>query len=286
VSLISLITLTYNKLAVTRRCLPSLLQSSARNWELIVLENGSTDGTLEWLKAFQREAESAGIRITILPQANNIGCSTGRNVAAAAASGDRLVFLDNDVAVRSRDWLQGLGRVFEEDSTAAIVCPKLVYPFPPYAIQCAGGAVTPAGRVVFMGRGEANGEPRFNRRCEVQWAISACWMVRADVFRESGGFDEAFNPVQFEDTDLCYRIRSRGHRVVYEPAVEMYHYESTTTAGTAGLPNTALVVRHGLLFRNRWLSVIEKENGPAESEAAWRKIAIPPLESIPEPPVV
>lgn len=282
----SLIILTHNKLAVTRRCLPSLLQSADRDWELVVVENGSTDGTLLWLHEFRKDAGKAGIPVTILAQPENIGCSTGRNVAAAAAAGERLVFLDNDVAVRSRDWLSGLSRVLDEDRSAAIVCPKLVYPFPPHDIQCAGGAVTRAGRVVFTGRGEANGDPRFNAWREVQWAISACWMVRAAAFRESGGFDEAFNPVQFEDTDLCYRFRSRGWKTVYEPSVEMYHYESTTTAGTINLPNTALVIRHGLLFRNRWRHMIETENGPAESEAAWRKIAIPPFESIPEPPMV
>ncbi len=282
----SLIILTHNKLAVTRRCLPSLLRSADRDWELVVVDNGSTDGTLEWLAEFQLESRKAGVPMTVLPQTRNIGCSTARNLAACGAAGEKLVFLDNDVSMRSRAWLSGLDRALDEERSAAIVCPKLLYPFPPHDIQCAGGAVTRAGRVVFMGRGEANGDPRFNARREVQWAISACWMVRADAFRESGGFDEAFNPVQFEDTDLCYRLRSRGWTTVYEPSVEMYHYESTTTAGTVNLPNTALVIRHGLLFRNRWRRMIETENGPAESEAAWRKIAIPPFESIPEPPVV
>lgn len=111
-------------------------------------------------------------------------------------------------------------------------------------------------------------------------------MIRADVLPEAGGFDEAFNPVQFEDTDLCYRVRSRGWRVLYEPSVEMYHYESTTTAGTANLPNPALVVRHGLLFKNRWRHMIEKEEGPPEAEAAWRKSEIPPFDTIAVPPLI
>lgn len=282
----SVIILTHNKLPVTRRCLPTLLQTAGRDWELIVLDNGSSDGTVEWLREFQCEAGRAGVPMTILPQPRNIGCSTARNLAAAAAGGRRLVFLDNDVALRCRDWLAGLTRALESDPRAAVVCPKLLYPFPPHAIQCAGAAVTRGGRVVFLGRGEPGDDPRFNARREVQWAISACWMMRAEVFRESGGFDEAFNPVQFEDTDLCYRLRGKGWKVLYEPAVELYHYESTTTAGTAALPNTALVVRHGLLFRKRWMGTIEKENGPPDADAAWRRIDIPPFEAIPEPPVV
>lgn len=282
----SLIILTHNKLAVTRRCMPTLLQSADRNWELIVVENGSTDGTPAWLQEFKRTAEGEGIPVTLLPQANNIGCSTARNLALAAAAGDTAVFVDNDVSVRSRDWLSGLSRALDNEPRAGMVGPKLVYPFPPYRIQFAGGAVTRSGRVQFCGRGDALDDPRFTRPREVQYAISACLMVRMDVLRDAGGFDEAFNPVQFEDTDLCYRVRSRGWRVLYEPSVEMYHYESTTTAGTAALPNTALVVRHGLLFKNRWMHMIETENGPAEAEAAWRKIDIPPFESIADPPLI
>ncbi len=285
-SRVSLIVLTHNKLAVTRRCLPTLLRAAPAGLELVVVENGSTDGTLEWLGEFQHDARKNGVAMTVLPQTTNIGCSTARNLAASGALGDRLVFLDNDVSVRSRHWLAGLGRALDESPDAAIVCPKLVYPFAPHAIQCAGAAVTRAGRVVFAGRGEAIDDPRFNAPREVQWAISACWMVRATVFRESGGFDEAFNPVQFEDADLCYRFRSHGWKTIYEPSVEMYHYESTTTAGTVSLPNTALVIRHGLLFRNRWKPLIETEDGPPEADAAWRKIDIPAFETISEPPVV
>lgn len=281
---VSLITLTYNKLAVTRRCLPGLLHSADRGWELIVVENGSTDGTLEWLAGFQREAGRAGVKVTVLANPANVGCSTARNQGIAAASGETIVFIDNDVTVRSRTWLGSLSRLLDADPGIGLVGPKLVYPFSPYRIQFAGGAVSRTGRVQFMGRGEANDDPRFNTRREVQYVISACCMTRRSVLDKAGGFDEAFNPVQFEDTDLCYRIRDKGSRIVYEPEVEMYHYESTTTAGTHGLANTALVVRHGLLFKGRWKRMFETENGPADTDIAWHKIAFPPLDTIPEPP--
>jgi GT2 family glycosyltransferase len=285
-SKLSVITLTYNKLACTKRCLPSLLQSDCQSWELIVVENGSTDGTLEWLKWFQREAEWAGVKVTILASPTNIGCSTARNQAIAASVGERIVFVDNDVALRNRNWLEKLGQVLDTKLEVGIVGPKLVYPFPPHRIQFAGGAVSRTGRVQFMGRGEAIDDPRFNTRRECQYFISACFMIRRDALLEAGGFDEAYNPVQFEDTDLCYKVRRHGHRILYEPSVEMYHFESVTTAGTPSLANTAIVVRHGLLFKERWKAMFEKEDGPSDADIAWKKIAIPPLESIPEPPVV
>lgn len=283
---ISIIILTHNKLAVTRRCLPRLLQSADAGWELIVVDNGSTDGTTAWLRGFQGEAERAGLRMRVLANAANAGCSTARNQGIAAATGDRIVFVDNDVTVRSRNWLGRLSRLLDVDPAIGMVGPKLVYPVAPYRIQFAGGAVSRTGRVQFLGRGAAIDDSRFNVRREVQYLISACCMTRRSVLEQAGGFDEAFNPVQFEDTDLCYRIREKGYRILFEPAVEMYHYESSTTAGTAALPNTALVVRHGLLFKQRWMRMIEKEDGPPDSAIAWHPIPLPSLETIPEPPII
>jgi GT2 family glycosyltransferase len=102
----------------------------------------------------------------------------------------------------------------------------------------------------------------------------------------AGGFDEAFNPVEYEDLDLCYRIRSHGFSNLYLPDVEMYHFESVTTAGTPALPNTALIIRHSLEFKKRWSYMFENEKGPDETEAQWERIPIPPFETIGELPLV
>lgn len=271
---VSVVTLTHNKLDYTRRCLASLLQTTGVLWELVVVDNGSTDGTPAWVEEFRETAAGSGVAVTLLRNTGNIGCSTARNQGAAVARGTRLVFADNDVALRSRGWLTRLERVLESDSAVAIAGPKLVYPVPPHRIQCAGVGISRTGRVLFRGRGESREDPRFNRAEDVQCLISACFMVRRDVFEAAGGFDEAFNPVEFEDFDLCYRVRSRGRRVVYEPSVEMYHFESVTTAGTPALPNTGLIIRHGLLFKKRWRHLFEQEAGPADAETAWRRLRV------------
>ncbi|MBA4387921.1 MAG: hypothetical protein C0404_08060 [Verrucomicrobia bacterium] len=283
--LISVITLTHNKLEVTRRCLPGLLAGSHAPLEIVVVDNGSTDGTVEWLAAFAKEARNSGVKFARILNKKNAGCSTARNQALEKARGTKIVFADNDVTLRSRNWLQTLSQTLEDDACTAMAGPKLVYPRKPYDIQFAGGAVSKSGRVQFIGRGESNGDPRFNKRCEVQWFASACLMVRKAVLDDVGGFDEAFNPVQFEDTDLCYRVRSRGYRIVYEPSAEMYHFESTTTAGTEAVPNAALVIRHGLLFKERWRYMFSKENGPPDPETAWRKMPPCDISTIGQLPV-
>ena len=284
---VSVITLTHNKLPYTQRCLPGLLQTSFSNWELIIVDNGSTDGTVEWLlHNFQPAGEKHGIKVTVLQNKSNIGCSTSRNQGAGVARGQKLVFVDNDVTLRSKNWLSKLASILDSSQTIGMAGPKLVYPFPPYNIQFAGGAVSPSGRVQFMGRGESREDPRYNYRREVQCFISACFMIKRDIFEKAGGFDEAFNPVEYEDIDLSYRVRSMGYTIIYEPSIEMYHFESVTTTGTPSLPNTYLIIKNGMLFKQRWRHMFERENGPADSEAKWRNIETRRIDEIKDLPLL
>lgn len=285
-SLISVITLTHNKLDVTRTCLTSLLGTASQPWELIVVDNGSSDGTDQWLREFRRTAAEQNVRVTIIGNPGNIGCSTARNQGIARAEGRRLVFIDNDIALRSRHWLRDMEHALDTLDRAAMVGPKLVYPYEPFDIQCAGAAVAPTGRVQFRGRGAPRNDPRFATTREVQCLISACFMVDKDAIAECGGFDEAFNPVEFEDIDLCYRIRSHGFRVYYLHSVEMYHFESVTTAGTPSLPNTRLIVKNGLLFKRRWQHMFAVENGPSDRESRWQHRPARPFADLGPLPVI
>lgn len=280
--MISVVTLTHNKLACTQRCLRSYFQTTGGQWELIVVDNGSTDGTREWLQDYRTEAASQGVPVTVIQNPGNIGCCTARNQGIACAQGHYIVFVDNDVALRTRSWLSRMAAACDADPAIAMVGPKIVYPYPPHNIQFAGGAVSPSGRVQFCGRGEARTDPRFTYRREVQFAISACCMVRRDCLARHGGFDEAFNPVEYEEIDLAYRLRSKGYKILYLPDVEMYHFESVTTAGTAALPNKYLIIKHGLLFKQRWRHMFAHENGPSDTETQWRPIPRRAAEAIGE----
>ena len=285
----SLIVLCYNKLDCTQRCLAAVVQNSAVDapWELIVVDNGSTDGTRDWLDhELSALATRRNLRLTVLSNAANVGCSTARNQAMAAATGRNLVFLDNDVAPRTRDWLPRLAAGLEAHPRTALIGPKLVYPHPPHDIQCAGVGISRRGHVCFRGRGEPRSDPRFNQPGPVQCLISACLLARTDLVRESGGFDEAFNPVQFEDFDLCYRLRSQGWEARYLPDVEMYHFESVTTQGTATLANPAVVVRNGLTFQRRWRQLFAHEDGPDEDACRWRQVPEMRMNEIGELPLV
>jgi len=285
----SLITLSYNKLACTKRCLSALLADSLVDapWELIVVDNGSTDGSGEWCDGELKALGAAhGVPVTVLHNSGNVGCSYARNRAIAAARGELLVFADNDIAPRTRRWMPGLRAALASVPRGGMAGAKMVYPWTPYPIQCAGVGISPRGHVCFRGRGDPIDDPRFCRQEIVQCLISACLMIPAALIQKHGGFDEAFHPVQFEDFDLCYRLREAGYAAVYAPAVEMYHFESVTTQGTPTVRNAAVVVRNGLLFQKRWRHLFAGENGPGEEACRWRKIEPVPFSSIGPLPLV
>ncbi|NOZ21937.1 MAG: glycosyltransferase family 2 protein [Planctomycetes bacterium] len=276
-STFSIIILTRDKADYTEACLKSLLTTEGGDYEVVIVDNGSTDRTLDLLESMKAEFAGAGSRLRVIAKGENVGCCTGRNEGVAAAAGEYIVFLDNDTMVKDVDWLVRLREVLDSDPQIQIVGPKITYPFEPHWIQCAGAAISKTGRVQFRGRGESRDTPEFNVQRDVQCLISAGFMFPKELFDVIGGLDEAFNPIEFEDFDFCYRARSRGYRVVYVPSVEIHHWESITSDGTPSLPNTYLIIKHGMLFKKRWRHVFEQEDGPPDSETKWKKIEMPSL---------
>ena len=125
----SLITLSHNKMACTRRCLSALLTDTLVDapWEMIVVDNGSTDGSAEWCDTELVALGAAhGVPVTVLHNPGNIGCSFARNRAVAVARGTHLVFVDNDVAPRTRRWMQGLRAALESRPGVGMAGAKMV----------------------------------------------------------------------------------------------------------------------------------------------------------------
>lgn len=276
----SIIILTHNKAAYTRQCLESILRGDCSRVEVIVVDNGSTDDTRALLAEMTGRFAAGGGCLRVILNERNVGCSTGRNMGLAAATGEYIVFLDNDTIIPDPAWLDKMAAVLGQHERARLVGPKICYPFPPYRIQCAGVGISRTGRVQFRGRGELPDDPRFARTEPVQALISACMMFDAALPREIGGLDEAFNPIEYEDLDFCYRARARGYQAIYTPDPVVYHWESITSEGTPALPNKYLIIKHGLLFKERWRHMFANENGPPDEETRWKKIEVPSLEGV------
>ncbi|MBV9863846.1 MAG: glycosyltransferase [Abitibacteriaceae bacterium] len=268
--MISVIVLHHDKVEYSRACLQSLLRSSARPLEVINVDNGSHDSTPQMLDEWEASAQAAGIETQRLRFETNIGAVRGRNVAMEKARGQHIVFLDNDTIVAQQNWLEALRDFLEADASRAIVAPKMLFPWEPYLIECCGCGVSPRGRIQYIGRGEARDsclEPR-----QVQCAISAAWMMTRALYEKLGPLDEVYSPVQYEDLDYCYRARMEGHQVWVQPAVELYHFEHTTTALSEDINFKYVTTKNGVTFKKRWGAVIEGENGPDESQTQWASI--------------
>jgi len=278
--MISIVVLAHNKSRYTDACLRSVLETNSSKFELIVSDNGSTDDTPEVLKAIGQLAHSKKIPFKLIRNSSNIGCSTSRNMAVEAAIGDEIVFLDNDTLICDMDWLKKMRDVLYSENDIAFVGPKICYPFEPHLIQCAGVGVSKSGRIQFIGRGEPQDDPRFCKQREVQTLISACYMFKRSLYNQIGGLDEAFNPVQYEDFDFCYRARKAGLKCIYTPDTIVYHWESVTSDGSPAIANRYVIIKNGMLFKKRWRHMFENEDGPSDADTIWQTIEIPSIEGL------
>ncbi len=232
----SIVIPTFNNLSLTQLCLQSLSRAqTALKFEVIVVDNASTDGTSEFL----RQQEEAG-RLRLLGNASNQGFARACNQGAAAALGKHVLFLNNDTRV-TPGWLEAMIEAGNRPRVG-IVGAKLLYT--DNRIQHAGiGFIH--GVPDHLHRYAAADAPEVNRFRELDMVTGACLLVRRELFLQLAGFDEVFrNGV--EDIDLCLRARTAGWKVAYEPKAVVYHLEGLS----AGRFNH---VRENLrMFFDRW----------------------------------
>jgi GT2 family glycosyltransferase len=219
--LVSIVIPVYNHVDQTIRCLGSIAAVGANcTFEVVVVDDGSTDGSADWLKAF------VNVRLHRLPA--NSGFVAACNQGAAVARGHYLVFLNNDTEVTA-DWLDALIRCFTSEAHCGMVGAKLV--FPDGTLQEAGGIVFADGSACNYGRGGNPQDPRYDFVREVDYCSGACVAIPKALFEELGGFDTYYSPAYYEDTDLAFSVRAAGYRVIYQPRACVVHFEGQT-AGT------------------------------------------------------
>ena len=280
--MISLVIPSLNKLTYTSRCLDSLLLTMGVEFEFVIIDNGSTDGTPDYLLDFRRRAAQLGIGVTVVLNDRNVGACTARNIGIGLCGGTEIAFLDNDIVLRDRHWLATLHATLTAEERTGGVIPKLLFPFPPFAIEHAGIGISPSGTVGYLGRGAERDDPAFNQPRALQGAASACVLVKRAVLDAVGVFDEIFNPVQYEDLDLFYRMRAGGFQLRYEPAAEMYHFENVTTDNTPQINFKYQTIKNGLEFKRRWRAMFSQEDGPSDESLRWAELPRRRIEEIGE----
>lgn len=224
----SVVVLSWNGRDLLERCLPPLidsLQRCAGRWELIVIDNGSTDGSVELLR-------STWPAVQVIENATNLGFSAAANQGIFAASGELVAFVNNDVVVTA-SWLAELVEALAADPALGSVAAQMRYLDQPNVINSAGIRVDLSGRA-FDRRDGAPVEDELGHPERVFGASAGAAVYRRDLLLELGGFDERFF-AYLEDVDLAWRARRLGWDCAYIPTAVVLHEHSATSARTEGL---------------------------------------------------
>jgi GT2 family glycosyltransferase/predicted SAM-dependent methyltransferase len=211
---VSVIVVTYNKAHYAYQCLRSLLNSNVPHFELIVVDNASSDQTSSLLRRVKNTK--------VILNTSNQYFSRANNQGASEAKGEYLHFLNQDVFVH-RDCVSALMKTLDSSSNIGAVGAKLVSR--DGKLLEAGSIVWKDGICLGYGRGDNPDKPEYCYVRDVDYSSAACLMVRREAFRRGGGFDEDFIPAYYEDADLCMKLWARGFRVAYQPLAVATHIE-------------------------------------------------------------
>lgn len=250
---IVIVVLTYNSARFIGPCLDALRRNTGPKAHVVVVDNDSSDGTLEIVRAEHPWAEA-------ISTGANLGVSAGNNLALAQYDADHYVMLNPDTEVRE-GWLEAL---LDEarDPDVGIVGGKLL--FPDGRIQHVGGVAAPYGpkHVGVLEDASAYEAPR-----DVDFVTLACGLIKRGVLERIGYLDESYTPYYYEDADFCYRARAAGFRVRYAPRCVVVHHENASTGkGQAPSPQKARIVERNRIRFNlqhggpgSWLRASGKE---------------------------
>lgn len=240
---VSIVVPVHNRAALTRRCLDSVLAELPHECEVVVVDDASTDLTPQVLAGY-------GDAIRVVEMSRNRGYAAACNEGAKTATGDLLVFLNNDTEPRP-GWLEALLRHAEASPRAAAIGAKLLYPTG--AVQHAGVVIGQDGYPHNLYTGFPAAHPAVNRSRRLQAVTGACMLIRRAAFEPAGGFDAGFHN-SLEDVDLCLRIGEEGGEVHYCHEVVVTHMESASRGRDDRFEQS---VR---LYRERWRDRVRRDD--------------------------
>jgi GT2 family glycosyltransferase len=237
--LVSVVMVTYGNWPLVQRSLEALRDRTDPVYEVIVVDSASPDETPQRLAS---EVEGAQLVLS----EENLGFGGGSNLGAEKARGRYLCFLNSDAMVEP-GWLDPLLEVLEESPKAGAAVPMLLNP--DGSIQEAGSVIDSVGWPLAFGRGESPDTLAHRFRREVDYGSAACMLVRREDFQAIEGFDPAYGIGYFEDVDLCFRLKERGLRTVYEPRSRVVH--ELHGSGTSVQAQQRMIANRALFYR-RW----------------------------------
>lgn len=236
-SLVSVIILNLNRKFYLKKCLNSVLNSSYKNIEMIVVDNGSTDGSQQLVKK-----EFSEVRLIEINQ--NLGFGGGNNIGIENAMGNLLFLINNDVVLDPLCIEHLVEKALIRKDVGVFGC-KIYFGYLENVLQHAGGILDRSGSGILKGLLEKD-LGLYNVESEVDWVHGAAMMIRKEVFEKIGLFDLIYYPIYHDEIDLCYRARKAGVKVLYVPLAIVHHYETVKASKT--LKTAFLRIRNQLIF--------------------------------------
>jgi GT2 family glycosyltransferase len=241
--LISVIVVNLERRELLKRCLESLSNQTVEHFELIVVDNGSQDGSADMVAEHFSSDAGHGFLLKLIRNPENRGFCAGNNQGLAAASGSFIALLNND-AEADPNWLEALRRVFDRGATVGMAASKILVYEDPTRIDKAGHLMYPDGQ----NRGRGSGEldcGQYDRMEETLWPDGCAAMYRREMLDQIGGFDEDFFAYG-DDAELGLRARIAGWICFYVPDAVVRHHRGSTLGLLSAL-------RLELIERNRVL---------------------------------
>ncbi|MBQ6148750.1 MAG: glycosyltransferase family 2 protein [Oscillospiraceae bacterium] len=257
--LVSIIIPTCDHSDLLKQCIDSIFSlSTYDNYELIICENNSKDPeTFRYYDSIKNDP-----RVHIVTYEGGFNFSRINNFARRYASGEHLLFLNNDIKIITPQWIEEM-LMFTQRNDVGACGIKLLYPDD--TVQHGGIAMGICGCAANLcplyPREHEGYMSRLAVASDMSACTAACLMVKANSFDEVGGFDEEL-AVSFNDVDLCLKLRDKGLLVVFNPVAEAYHYESRSRGYDKSGEKKKRMEREKQLLAQKWPSYYEEGGDP------------------------